>query len=265
VAAQRAQARRAEIRRRVLITGGSIAAVLAIVIALIVVKTTSSSSPPPAAAGGAQTNPAVASQVTSVPGATFDAVGAGTAAGLKRTSGQPLLTQDGKPELLYMGGEFCPYCAAERWALAAAVSRFGTLSGLRFIHSSPTDVYPSTPTLSFAKASYTSKYLAFAPVEWYGQAEDASTPLGHVLPAAPDGPADGAVQQVRRRRDPVRRRRQPVPGAPGPVRPERPGRPELVSGRRRDARSVQPGRQGHRRGGKHDHRGDLQAHPRPAR
>jgi hypothetical protein len=177
VAAQRAQARRAEIRRRVLITGGSIAAVLAIVIALIVVKTTSTAPPP---AGGAQTNAAVASQVTSVPGATFDAVGAGTAAGLKPTSGQPLLTRDGKPELLYMGGEFCPYCAAERWALAAAVSRFGTLSGLRFIHSSPTDVYPSTPTLSFAKASYTSKYLAFAGVEWYGQAEDASTPLGHV-------------------------------------------------------------------------------------
>jgi hypothetical protein len=153
--------------------------VLAIVIALIVVKATSSSSPP-TPAGRAVTNAAVAHQVTSVPGATFDAVGAGTAAGLKRTSGQPLLTQDGKPELLYMGGEFCPYCAAERWALAAAVSRFGTLSGLQFIHSSPTDSYPSTPTLSFAKARYTSKYLAFAGVEWYGQAEDSSTPFGHV-------------------------------------------------------------------------------------
>jgi hypothetical protein len=179
VAAQRAQARRAEVRRRVLIAGGSVAAVLAIVIALIVAKATSSSSPP-TPAGRAVTNAAVAHQVTSVPGATFDAVGAGTAAGLKRTSGQPLLTQDGKPELLYMGGEFCPYCAAERWALAAAVSRFGTLSGLQFIHSSPTDAYPSTPTLSFAKAKYTSKYLAFVPVEWYGQAEDSSTPFGHV-------------------------------------------------------------------------------------
>ena len=58
----------------------------------------------------------------------------------------------GKPELLYMGGEYCPFCAAERWAIAAAVSRFGTLSGLHFIHSSPTDVYPSTPTLSFYKS-----------------------------------------------------------------------------------------------------------------
>jgi hypothetical protein len=178
VAAQRAQAHRADVRRRLLIAGGSVAAVLAIVIALIVVKATSNSTPP--AAGRPQANAAVAAQVTSVPGATFDAVGAGTADGLKQTSGQPLLTQDGQPELLYMGGEFCPYCAAERWALAAAVSRFGTLSGLQFIHSSPTDAYPSTPTLSFAKATYTSKYLSFVPVEWYGQAEDASTPLGHV-------------------------------------------------------------------------------------
>ncbi|HEX3923840.1 MAG TPA: DUF929 family protein [Streptosporangiaceae bacterium] len=180
VAAQRAQARRAEVRRRVVITGASIAAVLAIVIALVLVKATSSSSPSPPPPAAAQANAAVAGQVTSVPATAFDAVGAGTADGLKRTSGQPLLTQDGKPELLYVGGEFCPFCAAERWALAAALSRFGTLSGLQFIHSSPTDVYPSTPTLSFAKASYTSKYLAFAGVEWYGQAEDPSTPLGHV-------------------------------------------------------------------------------------
>lgn len=61
-----------------------------------------------------------------------------------------------------------PYCAAERWALAAALSRFGTLSGLSLIRSSPTDVYANTPTLSLAKASYTSKYLAF--VHWSGTA-----------------------------------------------------------------------------------------------
>ncbi len=87
---------------------------------------------------------------------------------------------NGKPELLYMGGEYCPFCAAERWAIAAAVSGFGTLSGLYFIHSSPTDVYPNTPTLSFYKSGYTSKYLAFVPVEWYGEQADTSTPFQHV-------------------------------------------------------------------------------------
>lgn len=80
----------------------------------------------------------------------------------------------------YIGGQFCPFCAAERWALAAAVSRFGTLSGLSLIHSSPADTDPSTPTLSFEHTRYTSRYLAFVPVEWLGQAADPGTPFGHV-------------------------------------------------------------------------------------
>jgi hypothetical protein len=83
--------------------------------------------------------------------------------------------------VVYMGGEFCPYCAAERWALTAALGRFGTFTGLNLIHSSPTDVYPSTPTLSFHGSGYTSKYLAFTPVEWFGEADDASSPFGHVV------------------------------------------------------------------------------------
>jgi len=88
---------------------------------------------------------------------------------------------NGKPEVVYVGGEFCPYCAAERWALTAALGRFGTFTGLNLIHSSPTDVYPSTPTLSFHGSGYTSKYVAFTPVEWFGEADDASSPFGHVV------------------------------------------------------------------------------------
>jgi Domain of unknown function (DUF929) len=169
----------AQVRRRLLLAGGSVVVVIALLAALIAVKLTQSP-PHSAPAAGAATTTQVQQQVTSVPAATFDAVGAGTATGLDTITGQPELTAGGKPELLYIGGEFCPYCAAERWALAAAVSRFGTLSGLSLIHSSPTDSYADTPTLSFAKASYTSKYLAFVPVEWYGEATDASTPFGHV-------------------------------------------------------------------------------------
>jgi hypothetical protein len=178
IAAKRAAARRAEARRKLLIAGGSVAVVLALVVALIVAKLAQSPTQPSAAAAVA--DPAVAQQLTTVPAATFDKVGTGRGTGLKATTGQPELMAGGKPEVLYMGGEYCPFCAAERWAVAAAVSRFGTLSGLRFIHSSPTDVYPSTPTLSFASARYTSKYLAFAPVEWYGEKTDPHTPFGHV-------------------------------------------------------------------------------------
>jgi hypothetical protein len=178
IAAQQAAARRAERRRRLLVAGGSVAVVLALVAGLIVAKL--AQSPAQASAAAAVTDPAVARQVTSIPAATFDAVGAGTATGLKAVSGQPELRVDGKPELLYIGGKYCPFCAAERWAIAAAVSRFGKLSGLAFIHSSTTDVYPGTPTLSFEKARYTSRYLAFVPVEWYGEKTDPHTPFGHV-------------------------------------------------------------------------------------
>jgi hypothetical protein len=177
IAAQQAAARRAESRRRILIAGGSVLVVLAVVLAFIVARLTQS--PAPAGAPSAVADPAVARQITSIPAARFNSVGAGTATGLRPISGQPELTANGKPELLYMGGEYCPFCAAERWAIAAAVSRFGMLSGLHFIHSSPTDAYPSTPTLTFYKSGYTSKYLAFVPVEWYGEKPDPSTPFGH--------------------------------------------------------------------------------------
>lgn len=176
IAARQAAARRAQARRKLVITGGCVAAVVAIVVALVLVKLTAS----PPHTGPAGSDAAVAREVTSVPAGTFNSVGAGTATGLRALSGQPELMSGGKPEVLYMGGQFCPYCAAERWALAAAVSRFGTLSGPTFIHSSPTDTYPSTPTLSFDKATYVSRYLEFVPVEWYGEADDPSTPFQHV-------------------------------------------------------------------------------------
>jgi len=180
IAASRAADRRARVRGRVLLAGGSIAAVIALVATLIAVKLGQSpAATAPAPAAGAGTTAQVQRQVTSVPPAAFSAVGAGTATGLKAVTGLPPLIAGGKPEVLYIGGEYCPFCAAERWALAAAVSRFGTLSGLSLIHSSPTDVYPSTPTLSFAKAHYSSRYLAFVPVEWFGQAADPGTPFGH--------------------------------------------------------------------------------------
>jgi Domain of unknown function (DUF929) len=179
IAGRRAAERRAQVRRRLLLAGGSVTVVIALVVTLVVVKLGQSPahSAAPASAG---VTAQVQREITSVPASAFSAVGAGTASGFSPVTGQPALTSGGKPELLYIGGEYCPYCAAERWALAAAVSRFGTLSGLSLIHSSPGDVYASTPTLSFAKASYTSKYLAFDPVEWFGEGTDPSTPFGHV-------------------------------------------------------------------------------------
>jgi thiol-disulfide isomerase/thioredoxin len=165
IAAQRAAERRAQRRRQTLIAGGSVLAVLAVVAVLIGVKLASSGGSGGSGNGTAQ--PAVVSAVTSVPAATTDAVGKGTSNPkmLIPLSGAPALTTGGKPEVLYMGAEYCPFCATERWAMLNALSRFGTFSNIRFIHSSADDTPASVPTLTFYQSGYSSKYVAFTPVE----------------------------------------------------------------------------------------------------
>ena len=75
------------------------------------------------------------------------------------------LTINGKPAVLYIGADYCPYCAAGRWGLAIALMRFGSISGLDYMTSSASDVYPSTPTFTFANTTYQSSYISFAAVE----------------------------------------------------------------------------------------------------
>ena len=67
--------------------------------------------------------------------------------------------------MLYEGAEYCPFCAAERWAMVMALSKFGTFWGLKLTNSSVSDFAPDTATFSFYGSTYTSKYLAFKPVE----------------------------------------------------------------------------------------------------
>jgi thiol-disulfide isomerase/thioredoxin len=169
IAAQRAAAQRAEMRKRVFITAGSILAVVVVVVVFIVIKATNkpaSSSASASSSTGTALPASVVKDITTVPASTLESIGAGTAASKSVTSitGAPL-TANGKPEVLYIGAEYCPFCAAERWAMAVALSRFGTFSGLHGIHSSSTDTDPNTPTLTFYKSSYSSPYLTFTPVE----------------------------------------------------------------------------------------------------
>ena len=171
IAAQRAAERRAEMRRRMFITGGSIIGVVAIVVAFIIIKLASSpSTTKPGPASGTALPASVTNSLTTVPATTLNTVGKGSVLSynpspVNAISGSPLNSQ-GKPEMLYIGAEFCPYCAAMRWPMAIALSRFGTLSTpLRGIHSSSSDVFPSTATLTFYKTGYSSRYLTFVPVE----------------------------------------------------------------------------------------------------
>jgi hypothetical protein len=81
--------------------------------------------------------------------------------------------------VLYIGAEYCPYCAAERWPTIVALSRFGTWSGLTATESSAADVFPSTQTLSFHGAKFTSDVLSF---RGYETSDTAQAPLDTVAP-----------------------------------------------------------------------------------
>jgi len=122
--------------------------------------------PPPTPASAS-----VVAAVTGVPQSVLNTVGTGqnvSAPGVLK--GQPKLTVNvvpsgTKPEMLYIGAEFCPFCGAERWSMVLALSRFGTWSGLKETTSSPWDSDPETATFSFRDASVASNYLAFVGIE----------------------------------------------------------------------------------------------------
>lgn len=120
------------------------------------------------ATGQKPTDPVVLKAISNVDPAVLEAVNTG---GLKNpitaTKGQPPLLKGptGKPEVFYDGAEYCPYCAAERWAMAVALSRFANFTKLPETSSASGDVYPNTSTLSFYGSAYSSTYIDFVSVE----------------------------------------------------------------------------------------------------
>jgi hypothetical protein len=156
--------RKQEARRRQLTIAGSIVGVVVLVVVIMVVIKVSGGSKE----NGKTTNAtgSVVSQITSVPQDVWQKAGDGGSSTPTKISGVVALTANGKPELLYYGAEWCPYCAAQRWPLAVALSRFGTLSELGQTHSTVNDQPSNIATLSFHGAKFTSKYLAFTAVEY---------------------------------------------------------------------------------------------------
>lgn len=187
---EQAQAERAARRRSTLVVGGVFGLVLLIIVGLVVLKLTQKA--PAAATASGAASASVVSAVTSVPSSTFDAVGAPSTLSPVITyhpTAKPL-TADGKPRILYYGAEFCPYCAAERWSVAVALSRFGTWSNLGQTTSSSSDVYPSTSTLSFHGAGYSSQYVSFTGYETTTNQPD---PAGGYVPLDTPSKSDLAV------------------------------------------------------------------------
>jgi thiol-disulfide isomerase/thioredoxin len=148
---------------------GVVVVLIAVVVVLKVTggSTTKSGSSDP---GTFALTPSMISQVEDVPvSALVAAAKSATADEVSPAQVLPstavAISSDGKPEILYMGAEYCPFCAAERWALVMALSKFGTFTGLRGTTSSSIDTNPSTPTFSFYGSTYKSSYISFVPVE----------------------------------------------------------------------------------------------------
>jgi hypothetical protein len=117
---------------------------------------------------GSKGSEAAIEKVTSVPESTLAQVGvpSGISAVPPLPAGTPPVVTDGKPVVTYVGAEYCPYCAAERWPVTVALSRFGTFSDLGTTTSGPKpEPLPDTPTLSYHGSSYTSDHLVFSSVE----------------------------------------------------------------------------------------------------
>lgn len=161
-AARAAQARVDQRRRAKAILSSVVAAAVVIaVIAIVAINRPTKNTPE----GDRKPAPAaLVGAVTGVAPATYNQVGKGNASlSAAKAVNDPALTEGGKPEVLFIGAEFCPFCAAERWSLVQALSRFGTLTHLNQIRSATSD--GNIATFSFYKSGYTSKYISLVAVE----------------------------------------------------------------------------------------------------
>jgi hypothetical protein len=192
IAAGRAAQKRAKARRRLLVPIAAVTAVLAFVGALFAARLSTA----PATAATASESPApsaIVRQVTTVPAAVLTRVNPGQAATPLQAvpAAGPPLTIGGKPAIVFVSEESCPFCAAERWPLAIALAHFGTWTQLGTTRSSATDIYPGTATLSFRTAQYRSAELTLRTTELAdnaGRPLQAQTPLDTTLIATYDVP-----------------------------------------------------------------------------
>ena len=144
--------------------------VLVLVAVLVVAKVSGGGGNPSTAASvtsppaGTPVPAAISGKLTSIPLSTLVAAPTSGLVTSPQGISDPKLSAAGKPDLLYIGAEFCPVCATERWAMYVALSKFGTFSPQPGrIHSAVRE--GNIPTLTFYNTTYTSPYFTFTPVE----------------------------------------------------------------------------------------------------
>lgn len=167
-----------------LFTWIAVGLVVVVVAGLVIIKVMSGSPTTSQSTGFQSTDATTVSQLTTIPASVFNTVGVNSPVApvtppiaLKNQPALTAVSASGAtlPEVFYLGAEYCPFCAAQRWPTIIALSRFGTWSGLGNTTSSSIDVYASTPTFTFLKTKYSSKYLVFKGIEELNNVYNSST------------------------------------------------------------------------------------------
>jgi thiol-disulfide isomerase/thioredoxin len=136
---------------------------------LLLVKVVGGGSTLPTVTSLAPASPLERAEVTNIPASVYDEVGVASPVVpvvapvlvASSTARADSARDPSKPVVLFVGTEYCSFCAAERWPLIAALSRFGTFGTLYDVESTAIDYAPDTPTFSFYGTKYTSSYLTF--------------------------------------------------------------------------------------------------------
>jgi hypothetical protein len=167
----------------------AVAVILIGVIALVVFALTGPP-PSPGVVHRVVTSGDVVTELSTVPSTVFDSVGVSAPStplvAPRVLTGQSPLLSRGKPEVLYVGADFCPFCGAERWPLIVALSRFGHFTLLHNMQTASMSVFSSVQTFSFVGAAYASPYLTFTGVELYSDAPNADGVFTRIAKLSPE-------------------------------------------------------------------------------
>jgi hypothetical protein len=85
--------------------------------------------------------------------------------GIHRIYDRPQV-RGGHPLTVFVGAQYCPYCASMRWPLVEALNRFGTLTDPERVSSKQGyEGFQSIATYDFSHTSYRSEYVTFSSAE----------------------------------------------------------------------------------------------------
>ncbi len=170
----RRRSHRRHVKRRVLTTC-TMAVVIAAAFSVVQIDRTPTTPKLPSAQLASYYQAAI-----NVPISTLEAVGLPSSVSIPNKVTPSLSTVATNNVVSYVGAEYCPYCALQRWALLVALSKFGTFHHLdNEVFSSSSDVYPRLASWSFLGATFMSKYFTFEPTELTSVTPSAGAPGGY--------------------------------------------------------------------------------------